>query len=56
MKLNLVTFENLSKIKTNLDDLAECFRSDSSQKLEEKLGGRLFTSTRFDHVNNFEFC
>ena len=54
MKLNLVTFENLSKIKTNLDDLAECFRSDSSQKLEEKLGGRLFTSTRFDHVNNFE--
>ena len=30
MKLNLVTFENLSKIKTNLDDLAECFRSDSS--------------------------
>ena len=41
MKLNLVTFENLSKIKTNLDDLAECFRSDSSQKLEGEVGWKI---------------
>ena len=53
MKLQLISYDNLDMIKTNLPSIVELFKRESSSCLEEELGIKLLADTRFDEVADF---
>ena len=53
MKIQFVSYDNLDAIKSNLSHLVDCFKLDSSSRLETELGNALFTDTKFTDVKDF---
>ena len=53
MKLQIVSYDNIDIIKSNLANWTDHFKSDSSACLETELGTALFSDTKFSEIPDF---
>ena len=53
MKLQLVSYDNIDIIKSNLKSWVDNFKQDSSEWLQEELGNALFSDTKFAEIPDF---
>jgi len=54
MKVQIVGYDDLDIIKSNLEDWIEVFRESSSKQLQEKLEKELFYNTKFPEIPDFD--